>query len=160
MDVAFGNWLAGFIDGEGCFTMSDKTAIRKGAKYHYCTPIFTLCVRLDDAQIVREIHAALGVGKVYVSGKAYGPTQPSIRLHIQGVGPCARLVEVLTEFPLRAKKARDFEIWRMAVTEQAGRKDLPTLLAYKDALVGVKQFDSDVVPQVPTSPQLRLVEGM
>lgn len=45
---------------------------------------------------------------------------PGIGLRIETKEGCRRLVDVLDRFPLRAKKARDYAIWREAVLTWQG----------------------------------------
>jgi hypothetical protein len=60
MDAAFGNWLAGFIDGEGSFTIQSA---RADMPQFYTR--FQIRLRADDRPILEEIRAQLGVGALY-----------------------------------------------------------------------------------------------
>lgn len=103
----FGHWLAGFIDGEGCFLI----AYRKDRGNWLCQ--FRIRVRADDADIVQEIHARTGIGRYFLHAQA--SACPLACWEVSSRSDCAALVELLDQYPLRAKKARDFEIWRRAV---------------------------------------------
>jgi hypothetical protein len=107
----FGHWLAGFIDGEGCFMI--------GVKAGTPTCWFQLCVRADDAAIIREIAATTGLGKVY-GLVANGTSRPQVIWTVNPKHDCWRLVELLDRYPLRAKKAADFAIWREAIRTWRG----------------------------------------
>lgn len=104
---AFGHWFAGFADGEGCFRIKSTN---KGT-YH-CR--FSIGLRADDAPILHEVRDWLGFGILVHSGKD-NIKQEQWRLEINSKRGCQRLVEVFDRYPLRAKKARDYEIWRRAV---------------------------------------------
>lgn len=55
-DSAFGNWLAGFVDGEGNFNCHKD---QKGGF------VFRINLREDDKEILEEIKRRLGVGDLY-----------------------------------------------------------------------------------------------
>ena len=112
LDPSFGHWLAGFIDGEATFIIRRLN----GGKNLGC--LFNLILREDEREIISEIHSALGVGIVSLrqpQASASRGSKPGIGLRIETKDGCKRLVDVLDAFPLRAKKARDYAIWREAV---------------------------------------------
>ena len=153
-DPAFGNWLAGFIDGEGCFAINK--AVRKPA-YFRCQ--FSLRVRLDDAAIVREVHKRLGFGSVFTA-KANGPTNPSFGWSVSSRPDALKLAELLETYPLRAKKARDFAIWRLALDEWRGANDRALMAHYKEALHEVRRYGGgELENDLPAPSQLRLISS-
>ena len=103
--------MAGFIDGEGSFfisyTSENKTKFR---------PKFSLAIRADDRPIVDELRAATGIGTVH-EYKATSSGNTVVRWMIQSHADCEALVRLLDSFPLRAKKRKDFDVWRRAVAE-------------------------------------------
>jgi len=107
-DDAFLNWLAGFADGEGCFAIDRP---RKGTNIPRAS--FRIGLRDDDAAVLAEIQAVIG-GYLY-RGRKNGPYSPIAMLQITNRTDCLRLVEVLDSHPLRAKKRREFAVWREAV---------------------------------------------
>lgn len=108
MDDAFGHWLAGFLDGEGCFCVA-RTC---GGRSRICS--LNVAVRSDDRAILEEIQRETGIGKVYDS-PGRGTTKPYSRWIVQTQPECAALVEILDRYPLRAKKALDYMLWKEAV---------------------------------------------
>lgn len=117
MDAAFGHWLAGFIDGEGCFLIGRQGG-RSGSGYR---PSFQLKIRADDRRILDEIVERTGIG--YVRHAAAGGQglsgrgNPQLQWRVVGQAERFQLVQLLDRYPLRAKKARDYAIWRVAVLE-------------------------------------------
>ena len=106
MDSSHGHWMAGLIDGEGCFT------IRKGTRVNcYCE--FALGLRLDDRAVLDELVAATGLGKVRHHRKTVGTDFAEWR--VVSKPDCSALSHLLEEFPLRAKKRLDYEVWKRAV---------------------------------------------
>lgn len=107
IDAAFGHWFAGFTDGEGCFRIK-----RTNMGTYQCR--FSIGLRADDEPILREIRERLGVGILVHSGRD-SIKQEQWRLEVNAKAEVTFLARVFDAFPLRAKKARDFEIWRHAV---------------------------------------------
>ena len=105
IDSGFGNWLAGFIAGEGCFTISK---LSRGRGYR-CS--FALVLRLDDAPILEMIHTETQLGTISVSLK----TRESVEWAVLSRKDCVALIEILDCCPLRARKEIDYFIWREAV---------------------------------------------
>lgn len=110
-DEQFENWLAGFIDGEGCFKLN-QSSTRPGRTNWACT--FELSLRADDSDILYVIAERTGLGQV---GKLEGVKRgnPKRSWRVTSKAGCLGLVEILDRAPLRAKKRRDYEIWREAV---------------------------------------------
>lgn len=102
VDPAFGHWLAGMTDGEGSFVISrDPRGIFR------CT--FQMGLRLDDRPILNECCSRVGLGAVH---------EQLGRLAVWVVGRKVEveiLVQLFRRYPLRAKKAKDFEVWARAV---------------------------------------------
>lgn len=113
LDSAFGHWLAGFIDGEGCFLL-----YRNHGSWD-CR--FELALRDDDADILHEVYQRIGLGRI-AAKPAYRTSKPQVTWQIKKQEECVGLIEVLDRFPLRAKKQRDYAIWREAVFAKVGKK--------------------------------------
>ncbi len=112
----FGNWLAGFIDGEGCFSLSVHD-VEGRATYHAS---LTITLRLDDYPILRRIKRFLQSGKIHVQpvtacGEAKN-AKPQAMYRVQSVQHLVEcVIPMLQRCPLQAKKKRDFLIWRKGV---------------------------------------------
>lgn len=106
VDDSFGHWFAGFTDGEGCFDI-------KGVGEHYICR-FTIGLRVDDRPILEEIQAKLGLGSIYKRTTA-SKHNDQVAWEVTRKTETAQLVHVFDRYPLRAKKAIDFAIWREAV---------------------------------------------
>lgn len=120
----FGHWLAGFIDGEGCFSIEHIHRPSRTASCYACR--FTLRLRNDDLPILENILLRTGCGKVVrYKDKAraqWWNSKPAAIWHVFSKEDCLRLVALLDEYPLRAKKARDYAVWREAVVAWQGAR--------------------------------------
>lgn len=110
----FGHWLAGFIDGEGCFLISQTSAARRRNTAKYVMS-FQICVRADDGAILEECAQRTGLGTVYYFQKKREKQGDVARWDCQRKADLLAMVRLLDRFPLRAKKATDYAIWREAV---------------------------------------------
>lgn len=98
-------WFAGFVDGEGCFDLP-RTQMR-----------FSIGLRVDDQPILEALQGVFG-GRLY-------PTPLDRRRcqwHVNSRSEIAELIRYFDRFPLRSKKAHDYEVWRKAfqVLEEKG----------------------------------------
>jgi hypothetical protein len=107
----FGSWLAGFIDGEGCFIVARGGGPAVRGSY-YCR--FQLKLRDDDVAVLHEIASRTGMGRV-VAQRTRMRQHPQAVWQVVTRRDCAALVALLRRYPLRAKKAVDLDIWAVAV---------------------------------------------
>ncbi len=113
---AFGNYLSGFTDGEGCFSLEEHMAkSTSGRECLYRRATFQVSLRIDDIEILRVIMSFLGCGTVVerprqIVGDRTARFLVSNKSELHDI-----IIPQFTQYPLRAKKKRDFEIWRKGV---------------------------------------------
>lgn len=145
IDDAFGHWLAGFIDGEGCFRIHSQKRGR------YLTPAFHLKLRADDRPILEEIARRVGAGRLY-DMPAHGTSRPGTVWRCQSQADCRALAAVLDRYPLRAKKAREYAVWREALDHHAATtigtrwrpRDNSTMAEFKRRIEELRDFDRNM----------------
>ncbi len=115
----FGEWLSGFIDGEGCFILNYANG-----KSRNPTPraAFAIKLRDDDFEIINLIHSYFQCGNTYVNRTGKNPSIGFVSSN------CEQLYKFVSphfdSHPLRAKKANDFAVWKKAVSFLFSRKSL------------------------------------
>ncbi|MFZ5376683.1 MAG: LAGLIDADG family homing endonuclease [Patescibacteria group bacterium] len=98
-----GDYVSGFIDGEGCFTIAiSKHKTKKlglDARVH-----FQIELRADDRKILEDIQETIGCGRLYnLSYERYG-WKPHVELKVSSLGEITeKLIPFLKRYPLRAK---------------------------------------------------------
>ncbi len=110
-----GDYVSGFIDGEGCFTIviSKHKSKKLGvdARLH-----FQIELRADDKAILHDIQETIGCGRIYnLSYERYG-WHPHVELKISSIDEITNvLIPFLQKHPLRAKKRISFQYFLSAV---------------------------------------------
>jgi len=90
--------------------------------------LFKVQLRTDDVEILRLIHRTLKVGRVEENLKN-GTANPMARFVVNKIGELQSVIIPLFEqFPLRTRKARDFELFKRLVHLKAEffHKRMPT----------------------------------
>lgn len=111
-DDRFLDWFAGFVAGEGCFGIvrSHPTGVAWATQ-------LSIKLRDDDLCILINIQEQLGFGNVYRSSPRRFGTGGVACWQVRSGDACRKLVEIFDGHPLRARKQKDYEIWREAVIE-------------------------------------------
>lgn len=119
--------LAGYIDGEGSFAITKQRSGNGGRKISYgCA--FIIQVRDDDLAALELYQQATGVGVLYLFQRSVNSkwtlpgSKPYAKWQVQNKRDCLRMAEILEQYPLVTKKARDCAIWIQAVRYWNGPK--------------------------------------
>ncbi len=115
----FGHWLSGFTDGEGCFHLYCQPHFHHGSTYSNPTAGFCIALRADDLTILEQIRMFFACGIIRLVHKRETKKRPGHPVHDYRVNKIGDLVQHIiphfSRYPLRAKKARDFAIWKEGV---------------------------------------------
>lgn len=111
------SWASGFIDGEGCFTIEKKMV--RGSNIYY-RPKLQVQLRADDCWAIENLRLAIGGGVVYQRKEQKathnrGLSKPTTQCEWKNTEDLLLVIKHFDEYPLRAKKLRDYIIWRKAV---------------------------------------------
>ena len=118
------HYVAGFIDGEGSFSVSigKHKTLRRGFEIR---PEFEIELRADDREILERILVTIGCGKIYdCSYERYG-WYPHAKYKITSNQDMKNyLFPFLDKYRLQAKKARVYKLFRKIVTMICNKKHL------------------------------------
>ncbi|KKS24125.1 MAG: hypothetical protein A2736_01645 [Candidatus Yanofskybacteria bacterium RIFCSPHIGHO2_01_FULL_41_27] len=110
-----GDYVAGFVDGEGCFYLTYRSEMRHeragSPTYFRWTPYFAINIRADDREILEKIKNLLNCGHIYLLKEG-----SMAHYIIQNMDDLfKKILPFFNKYPLRAKKRYDFELWSQAL---------------------------------------------
>jgi hypothetical protein len=114
----FGDWLSGFVDGEGCFRLACSRNPKLPGAFRSGFAEFQINLRADDRPILELIQSFLGCGRFTVGKRMVNHRRPNplLMLCVSRTNELHNIVIPLFErHPLHAKESRDFAIWRRGV---------------------------------------------
>jgi hypothetical protein len=115
--TAFGHWLSGLADGEGCFVLASRAD--KSHKLPTPLAVFTIKLRDDDSSILHLIRSYWQCGycnRITWTSSDRPGTKPACAFRVTRVGDLLNTVVAhFDKHPLRSKKAADYFIWRQGV---------------------------------------------
>lgn len=118
------HYVAGFIDGEGSFSVSigKHRTLKRGYEVR---PEFEIELRADDRNILERILVTIGCGKIYdCSYERYG-WFPHAKYKITSAKDMSKyLFPFLNRYPLQAKKAEVYKLFRKIVLMVCQKKHL------------------------------------
>ena len=133
------DYVAGFIDGEGSFSISigrHKT-LKRGFEVR---PEFEIELRADDREILERILITIGCGKIYdCSYERYG-WFPHVKYKVTSIKIMKEILfPFLDKNPLQAKKAKSYKLFRKIVLmvcakEHLSDKGFNTIITLRDKL--------------------------
>jgi hypothetical protein len=126
-------WLSGFADGEGYFQLRKQNSCGWRVE-----PRFRIHLRCDDILILHALQTAFGGN---VRRGRNGDWNAQAHWLLSSKRDLVGIVDYFDRFPLRAKKAREYEIWREAVLLYADSSGVhPELFVLHDQLLEARVF--------------------
>lgn len=109
-----GDYIAGFVDGEGCFALKFRRDVRHERKnkpiYFYWDIEFAIVLRKDDQEILEKIKTTFDCGRISVSKSGQA------RYAVNNINDLSnKVVPFFGKHQLYAKKRHDFQLWKEAV---------------------------------------------
>jgi hypothetical protein len=145
-------WLAGFADGEACFSIMTHPG-------GYLSPRFQIALRDDDGELLKTLRDAFG-GRIYhqqPSPSTPAGSRPQYHWFVLRKADLAHLADYFERFPLRSKKSRDCATWCQAVRvfcATNGRDHRLTEL--RTSLMDGRAYERGNVEEPPASAQMEL----
>lgn len=102
------HYIVGFVDGEGCFSVSLN---KNGDRLPEVRLIFEIELREDDEPILREIQRTLDCGKIYrLEYERYAKWRSNVKLKVSNFSDIStKIIPFFQRYPLQAKKRLQFE---------------------------------------------------
>lgn len=118
------NYISGFIDGEGSFSVSigKHQTLKRGLEVR---PEFEIELRADDREILERIMVTIGAGRIYdCSYERYG-WYPHVKYKITNRSDLIKILfPFLDKYPLQAKKAKVYKIFKEIVIMSSKKEHL------------------------------------
>ena len=122
-------------------------------------------LRRDDEPILREIAARTGLGTVRYFHPGKG--NHAVSWCVRAKAECAELVRLLDVYPLRAKKAPDYAVWRQAVTAWQGirkgrnvPRDYSQMERCAEALKALRAYEGGALGELAVVREIRAANLM
>ena len=119
--IEFRGWVIGFVDGEGCFSVSfvrqqDRMG-RKGYKTGYqVSPQFVVSQGESSIRVLEELREFFGCGRVYANRRKDNHRENMAQFMVSRREDLVRtVIPFFRRYPLRTAKRRDFETFAACV---------------------------------------------
>lgn len=102
------NYIVGFVDGEGCFSI---TINKNDGRLPEVRLVFEIELREDDKPILREIQKTLDCGNIYrLEYERYAKWRPHVKYKVGNFQDISqKIIPFFKKYPLKAKKRLQFE---------------------------------------------------
>jgi len=113
VNEAFGFWLSGITDGEGCFLIELQKPNKHQPHVKY-RGSFAIALRADDVYILNQIKVTLGFGHVYPKPRSakVKNSKPQFVYRVSSIENCCELVNLFDKYQLQSKKLNDYKVWK------------------------------------------------
>ena len=98
-------WVTGFVDGEGCFTVSIFQ--RKNSKLGWqVEPCFQIGLHVKYKPVLDKICKLLKVGRIYEKGPS------AVEFNVISIKELEAVINHFDKYPLNTKKRADYLLWK------------------------------------------------
>ena len=122
-------YITGFIDGEGCFSVSMHKDSRLLTGWQV-KPIFSINLHNKDIKLLKALQRTLGVGKIYKSGA------DAVQYRVSSLKNLKIIINHLDNYPLITKKCADYLLFKQVVGLIENKQHLT--LKGLNKIVGIK----------------------
>ncbi len=114
-----GDYITGFVDGEGCFALTFRRDIRherKGKPVYYSWKVlFAIVLRRDDYELLEKISLVLDCGAISFT-EPRGNFDGGVRYQVSNIDDLKeKIIPFFCKYELHGKKKYDFNLWAKAV---------------------------------------------
>lgn len=102
------DYVTGFVDGEGCFTLSIFKDDRRSTGWQV-KPIFSISLHNRDIKLLEALQRTFNVGKIY----KHGPD--SVQYRVSSLSNLQVIVEHFDKYPLKTLKHADYVLFKQAI---------------------------------------------
>jgi len=114
-DELSGAYIAGFVDGEGCFCVSFSKHQTSKRRLEV-RPQFEIELRADDKPVLERIKKVLDCGEIYHLDYERYKWSPHVKYKVAKIDDLKnKIIPFFKKNPLQAKKSRSFKIWSQVV---------------------------------------------
>ena len=109
-----GGWLAGIIDGEGCFRFQGPSPQNANRAY---SPVFIMSLRDDDEPALRAFETIVGKKLKFsiCTHKSTPNANPAYKIQIRDLPTFVyHFIPILEKYPLRSKKKYELQVFKYA----------------------------------------------
>ena len=119
-----GFWISGFVDGEGCFTVSlVKNSTTKFGRQIF--PEFVITQSGKSLETLKEIQKFFGCGSIVLNKRHDNHHEDLYKFCVRSVSELyEKIIPFFQEFTLRTSKKNDFMIFRKIVSMMYKKKHL------------------------------------
>lgn len=121
------NWIVGFTDGEGCFSVSviNNPTTRFGMQIF---PEFVLAQGAKSKSVLKEVQNYFGCGNIFLNRRKDNHQEDMYRYCVRSVSDLSsRIIPFFDEFPLRSFKKNDFSVFREVISMMSRKEHLHRL---------------------------------
>ena len=124
--LKFIGWIVGFVDGEGCFTISffKHPKLQLRLKYEVF-PEFVITQGMKSKQALKKIQKFLGCGKIYLNKRHDNHHEHLLKYVVRNREDLlTKIIPFFEQNPLQSAKKKDFQIFAKIVRMMWKRKHL------------------------------------
>ncbi len=99
-----GNWIVGFVDGEGCFHVSINRNEKMTLKWQVL-PEFRIVQHQRDEKILQQIKNYFGFGSVVIN---HGDRK---EFRVRGAENLEKIIKFFKSYELKTNKSKDFKLF-------------------------------------------------
>jgi hypothetical protein len=138
-------WVVGFVDGEGCFSISiQRCRVMKLGWQVF--PEFVVTQGAKSLPALQALQQFFRCGRIHINRRHDNHKEPLYRFCVRAVADLReRIIPFFRENPLRTAKQRDFELFDSVLQHMRERKHL-SLEGIKEIAAIAKQINRQKSP--------------